>query len=52
MRRGTWLLTALVVLSVAWPAWAENDVDRVRAVLRDHPEILVEALRQIGRAHV
>jgi len=50
MRRGTWLLTALVVLSVAWPAWAESDVDRVRAVLRDHPEILVEALRQQGPA--
>lgn len=50
MRLGTWLMAAVLALSVVRPALAEDDVDRVRQVLRDHPEILVEALRKEGRA--
>lgn len=49
MRFGTWLITALILVSVARPALAADEVDRVRTVLREHPEILVEALRQQSR---
>lgn len=50
MRRFSWLMVVVCVLSMARPALASDDVDRVRQVLREHPEILVEALRQQGRA--
>jgi protein-disulfide isomerase len=50
MRLCTWLAAALLALSVVRPALAADDVDRVRDVLRQHPEILVEALRKEGRA--
>lgn len=49
---GKWrLLVAVAVLSaLAQPARAEDDVERVRKVLREHPEIVVEAIRQQGPA--
>lgn len=50
MRLGTWLMVAILALSVVRPALADDEVDRVRQVLREHPEILVEAMRKEGRA--
>ena len=49
---GKWrLLVAVAVLSaLAQPARADDDVERVRKVLREHPEIVVEAIRQQGPA--
>ena len=49
---GKWslLVAAAVICTVAQPAAAEDDVDRVRKVLHEHPEIVVEAIRQQGPA--
>jgi protein-disulfide isomerase len=44
------LAAAVLALAVVRPALAADDVERVREVLREHPEILVEALRKEGRA--
>jgi len=45
-----WLATALLFVSLAGPVRAADDVDKVRAVLREHPEIVVEVLREQSRA--
>lgn len=51
MRKWNWLIAAaLLFTSVARPALADDDVERVRTVLREHPEIVVEAIRQQGPA--
>lgn len=49
MRNGKWLVMALVVLALARPVMAEDDVEKVRSILREHPEILMDALRQNGQ---
>ena len=43
-------MVAFLALSVVRPALADDEVERVRQVLHDHPEILVDALRKDGRA--
>jgi protein-disulfide isomerase len=50
MRKWSWLAAAALCVAVARPALAEDDVERVRAVLRAHPEIIVEAIAQQGPA--
>jgi len=50
MRNGTYMVTALMVLSLARPVMAGDDVEKVRSVLQEHPEILVDVLRQQGPA--
>ncbi len=50
MRTWSWLVAAAMGLAVVRPAWAEDDVERVRAVLRAHPELVVEAIAQQGPA--
>jgi protein-disulfide isomerase len=50
MRHGIWLMVALVLLSCVRPARADDEVDKVRTVLREHPEIVIEALKQQSRA--
>ena len=49
---GKWkVLVALAVVGLtAMPAAADDDLERVRKVLREHPEIVVEAIRQQGPA--
>lgn len=44
------ITAALLLVSLARPALAEDDADRLRTVLREHPEILVDAIRQQGPA--
>lgn len=49
--RSKWFLTALMVLSLSQPALAAgDDVEKVRSVLQEHPEILLDVLRQQGPA--
>ncbi|WP_300162613.1 thioredoxin domain-containing protein [Solidesulfovibrio sp.] len=50
MREWKWAIAPVLVAALAGPVHADDDTERVRAVLRDHPEILVEALRQQGPA--
>ncbi len=50
MRKRNWLIAAALIASVARPALADDEVERVRTVLREHPEILIEAIRQQGPA--
>ena len=50
MRKWSWLVVAAVLAFVARPALAEDDVERVRTVLREHPEIVLEAIKQQGPA--
>ncbi|WP_075354528.1 thioredoxin domain-containing protein [Desulfovibrio sp. DV] len=50
MGKWSWLVAAALVCTMAQPAKAEDDVERVRKVLRDHPEIVLEAIRQQGPA--
>ncbi|MGE4535681.1 MAG: DsbA family protein [Desulfovibrio sp.] len=50
MRKWNWLLAAALVACVAAPARADDDVDRVRKVLTEHPEIVVEAIKAQGPA--
>ncbi len=50
MRKWKWAIAPVLVAALAGPVHADDDTERVRAVLRDHPEILVEALRQQGPA--
>ncbi|MFP5258959.1 MAG: DsbA family protein [Acidobacteriota bacterium] len=50
MRKGSLLVAAAVLCTLARPAAAEDDVERVRKVLREHPEIVMEAIRQQGPA--
>ena len=50
MRNWNWLLAPALVACLVAPAHADNDVDRVRKVLTEHPEIVVEAIRQQGPA--
>ena len=50
MRKWSWLVAAAMLVSVARPALAEDDVERVRTVLREHPEIVLEAIRLQGPA--
>ncbi|MHC1789338.1 DsbA family protein [Solidesulfovibrio sp.] len=50
MRKWSFLVVAAALISLARPALADDDVDRVRKVLREHPEIVLEAIRQQGPA--
>jgi len=50
MRNGMYAVTALLVLSLVRPAMAGDEVEKVRSVLQEHPEILVDVLRQQGPA--
>lgn len=50
MRKWNWLLAAALIACVAAPARADDDVERVRKVLGEHPEIVVEAIRAQGQA--
>lgn len=50
MRNGIYAVTALLVLSLVRPAMAGDEVEKVRSVLQEHPEILVDVLRQQGPA--
>jgi protein-disulfide isomerase len=50
MRKWSWLVAAALICVVARPALAEDDVERIRTVLREHPEIVVEAISQQGPA--
>jgi protein-disulfide isomerase len=49
---GKWsvLVAAALIGLMARPAAADDDLERVRKVLREHPEIVVEAIRQQGPA--
>lgn len=49
---GKWsvLAACALVCVLAGPAAADDDLDRVRKVLREHPEIVVEAIRLQGPA--
>ena len=49
---GKWsvLVAAALIGLMAGPAAADDDLERVRKVLREHPEIVVEAIRQQGPA--
>lgn len=50
MRKWSWLIAPVLVASVAGPVRADDDLERVRTVLKQHPEIIVEAIRQQGPA--
>ncbi len=50
MRKKAWLIAAIMLLSWSRPALAQDEADKVRAVLREHPEILLEAIRQQSQA--
>ncbi len=50
MRKWSWLIAPVLAAAVAGPARADDDLDRVQKVLREHPEIIVEAIRQQGPA--
>ncbi|MHC1711541.1 MAG: DsbA family protein [Solidesulfovibrio sp.] len=50
MRKSSWLVAAALICVVVRPALAEDDVERVRTVLREHPEIVLEAIAQQGPA--
>ena len=50
MRKWSLLVATAMVCTLAQPAKADDDVERVRKVLREHPEIVVEAIRQQGPA--
>ncbi len=43
-------VAALLLASFARPALADDDVARVRTVLQEHPEIILDAIRQQGPA--
>ena len=50
MREWKWAIAPVLVAALAGPAHADDDLERVRTVLREHPEIVIEALRQQGPA--
>jgi protein-disulfide isomerase len=50
MRKWSWLIAPVLVASVAGPVRADDELERVRTVLKEHPEIIVEAIRQQGPA--
>lgn len=50
MRKRSLLVALAALCTLAQPAMADDDVERVRKVLREHPEIVLEAIRQQGPA--
>lgn len=50
MRKWSWLIAPVLAASVAGPVHADDDVERVRTVLREHPEIIIDAIKQQGPA--
>jgi len=50
MRKRSWLVAAVMLAAFARPALADDDVERMRKVLREHPEIVLEAIREQGPA--
>ena len=50
MRKRSWVAAAAILAAFARPALADDDAERVQKVLREHPEIVLEAIRQQGPA--
>ncbi len=50
MRKWKWVIAPVLVAALAGQARADDEVERVRAVLQQHPEIILEAIKAQGPA--